>query len=216
MKIFTRERLQPVSLCLRQGDAQQTMAIMLRRDGNRFTATYDAEQVSLDVAVTLTRVHLSSESITIFDVVLEGHDPDLTSLYRAASKLLLNVEITSGPRITEPVVKVLSHDPTQAVYFVPEGWNLSDALTRLPAAFASARPEVARHVERIEQAKKESDREIHHALDVLAMLILETDDPDGVYEEVLQLLSPPSTETRAGGEAGTTSPPHPLRSCPHR
>lgn len=31
-------------------------------------------------------------------------------------------------------MRVLSQDPTQATYFIPEGWDLSDALERLPAA----------------------------------------------------------------------------------
>ncbi|MFE9172008.1 hypothetical protein ACFYNZ_21375 [Streptomyces kebangsaanensis] len=188
MTILTRERLFAVSLHLHQGDARQAKAVMLRRDGDRFTATYDSERVSLDATVMLVRACLSSEGITVSEVVLEDHEPDLTALYHAASKLLLNVEITDGPRITEPVVKVLSQDPTQAVYFIPEGWDLSDALARLPAAFASARPEVARHLKRIEQAKKDSGEKFNRALDVVARLIVETDDPDGVYDEVLQLL----------------------------
>ncbi|MGK5448974.1 hypothetical protein [Streptomyces radiopugnans] len=36
--------------------------------------------------------------------------------------------------------------PAQAVHFAPEGWDLSDAPTGLPAAFVSARPEEARHL----------------------------------------------------------------------
>ncbi|MFH0243199.1 hypothetical protein ACGRHY_12355 [Streptomyces sp. HK10] len=201
MKILTPERLLPVSLRLRRGDAHQANAIMVRRDGDRFTATYDPERASLDTVVMLGRVRLFSEGSTISEVVLEGHDPDLTALYRAASKLLLNVEITSGPRVTEPVVEVRSQDPMQAVYFIPEGWDLSDALTGLPAAFASARPEVARHLEKIEQAKKGSDGKVRCALDVLAVLILETDDPEGVYSEVLQLLNPTSTEKKTASPA---------------
>lgn len=188
MTILTRERLIAVSLHLRQGDAQQAKAVMLRRDGDRFIAAYDPERASLDTAAVLTRALLSSERITISEVILEGHDPDLTALYRAASKLLLDVEITTGPRITEPAVRVLSQDPTQATYFIPEDWDLSDALDRLPAAFADARPEVARNLKRIEQAKKDSAGKIDHALDLVAVLVLETDDPDGVYDEVLQLL----------------------------
>ena len=85
-------------------------------------------------------------------------------------------------------MKVRSQDPTQATYFIPEDWDLSDALDRLPAAFADARPEVARNLKRIEQAKKDSGGKIDHALDLVAVLVLETDDPDGVYDEVLQLL----------------------------
>ncbi|MGW7658573.1 hypothetical protein ACWGMA_00560 [Streptomyces asiaticus] len=188
MTILNRERLFAASLHLRQGDAQQAKAVMLRRDGDRFIAAYDPERASLDTAAVLTRALLSSERITISEVILEGHDPDLTALYGAASKLLLDVEITSGPRTTEPTVKVRSQDPTQATYFIPEDWDLSEALDRLPAAFADARPEVARNLKRIEQAKKDSGGKIDHALDVVAVLVLETDDPDGVYDEVLHLL----------------------------
>ncbi|MEW2614528.1 hypothetical protein AB0937_30995 [Streptomyces sp. NPDC047880] len=188
MTILTRERLFPVSLHVRQGDAQQAKAVMLHRDGDRFIAAYDPQRASLDTAAVLTRALLSSERITISEVILEGHDPDLTALYRAASKLLLDVEFASGPRVTEPAVRVLSQDPMQATYFIPEDWDLSDALDRLPAAFADARPEVARHIKRIEQAKKDSGGKIDHALDVIAVLVLETDDPVGVWDEVLQLL----------------------------
>lgn len=188
MTILTRGSLFAVELHVRQGDAQQAKAIMLRRDVDSFFATYDPERAALDTAAVLARALLSSEGITVSEVILEGHAPDLTALYLAASKLLLDVEISSGPRITEPMVKVLSQDPTQAVYVIPEVWNLSDALGSLPASFASARPKVAHHLKRIEQAKKDSGGKIDHALDVVARLILETDDPDGVWDEVLQLL----------------------------
>jgi hypothetical protein len=150
----------------------------------------------------LARALLASEGITVSEVVLEGHAPDLTALYRAASKLLLDVEITSGPKITEPIVKVLSQNPTQATYFIPAGWDLSDALDRLPAAFADARPKVARSLERIEQAKKDSGGEIDHALGVVAVLALETDDPEGVFEEVLRLFRQVHAEPET---AGTTT-----------
>ncbi|MFG2579588.1 hypothetical protein [Streptomyces malaysiensis] len=205
MTILTRERLCPVSLHLRQGDAQQAKAIMLRRVEGRFMATYDPERASLDTAAVLARALLSSERIIVSEVILEGHDPDLTALYRAASKLLLDVEITSGPRITEPTVKVRSQEPTQATYFIPEGWDLSDALDRLPASFAGARPEVARHLNRIEQAKKDSGGKIDHALDVVGMLILETDDPDGVWDEVLQLLHQVETKQATAGTPATAA-----------
>ncbi|MDQ0787905.1 hypothetical protein [Streptomyces sp. B3I8] len=205
MTILTRERLFAASLHLRQGDAQQAKAVMLRRDGDRFIAVYDPERASLDTAAVLTRALLSSKRITISEVILEGHDPDLTALYRAASKLLPDVEITSGPRITEPTVKVCSQDPTQATYFIPEGWDLSDALDRLPALFASARPEVARHLNRIEQAKKDSGGKIDRALDVVAMLILKTDDPDGVWDEVLQLLDQVETKQATADTPATAA-----------
>ncbi|GHB32688.1 YdeI/OmpD-associated family protein [Streptomyces chryseus] len=188
MTIRLPEHPLTASLRLRQGDARQARAIMVRRDGDRFIATYDPERASLDTVIMLGRVRLSSEGITVSEVILEDHAPDLTTLYRAASKLLLGVQITSGPRITEPVVKTLSQDPTQTTYFIPEGWDLADALDRLPAAFAAARPEVARNLKRIEQAKKDSGKEVDEFLDMVAVLILETGDPDGVYDQVLRLI----------------------------
>ncbi|MFE7815072.1 hypothetical protein ACFU5P_24590 [Streptomyces sp. NPDC057433] len=205
MTILTRERLFAASLHLRQGDAQQAKAVMLRSDGDRFIAVYDPERASLDTAAVLTRALLSSKRITISEVILEGHDPDLTALYRAASKLLLDVEIASGPRVTEPAVRVLSQDPTQATYFIPEGWDLNDALGRLPAAFAAARPKVARNLKRIEQAKKESGGKIDHVLDVIAVLVLETDDPVGVWDEVLQLLHQVRAERTSGAAPATAA-----------
>ncbi|MEU6990591.1 hypothetical protein ABZ953_08050 [Streptomyces sp. NPDC046465] len=120
MPILTRERFFTASLHVRQGDAQQAKASLLRRDGGCFIATYAPERASLGTAVVLARVILSSEGITVSKVILEGHDPDLTALFRAASKLLLDVEITAGPQITEPAVRVLSQDPPQATYFIPE------------------------------------------------------------------------------------------------
>ncbi|WP_307660606.1 hypothetical protein [Streptomyces sp. V1I1] len=47
---------------------------------------------------------------------------------------------------------------------------------------------MARNLKWIEQAKKDTGGKINHALDMVAVLILETGDPDGVYNEVLQLL----------------------------
>ncbi|MEU2895007.1 hypothetical protein ACWC4E_01945 [Streptomyces sp. NPDC001273] len=200
MTLVSRERLFAAPLHLRQGDARQPLAIMLRRDGDRFVATYDPERASLDTAAMLARVRLSSEGIAVSEVILVDHAPDLTALYRAASKLLLDVEVTSGPRITEPVVRVIGQDPTEAVYFVPENWDLSDALEGLPTAFATARPRIARYLERIEQAKKDTEGKIDQALDMVAALILETDDPRGVFEEVARICRQARAK-RSAGEA---------------
>ncbi|MEU8771176.1 hypothetical protein AB0C94_29915 [Streptomyces griseus] len=137
----------------------------------------------------LTHALLSSKGISVSEVVLEDHDPALTNLYHAASKLLLDVEITRGPRITTPVVRVVSQDPVQATYFIPKKWDLLDALDKLPTAFADARPEAARRLKMLEQAKKDSEGKIDHALDAMARLILETDDPDSVHGEMLRLFN---------------------------
>lgn len=131
MTILTWERFFPVSLHLRQGDALQGKAISLRRDDDCFTVTYDPEGASLDTAAVLARALLASEGITVSEVVLEGHAPDLTALYRAASKLLLDVEITSGSKITEPTVKVQS-GPEPGDILRPGG--LESVRRHLPAA----------------------------------------------------------------------------------
>lgn len=183
------QNLITVPLHLRRADTRQTTPLQLRRDGDGFTVAYDPDRSSLGTAVLLARVLLFSEGISVSEVILEGHDPDLTALYRAASKLLLNVEITSGPRITEPVVKLDSDEPPRATYYIQQGWGLPDVLDRLPAVFATARPEVARNLQWIEQAKNDTGGKINQALDVVAVLILETGDPSGVYDQMLRLLA---------------------------
>ncbi|MBT2470265.1 hypothetical protein J7E97_20905 [Streptomyces sp. ISL-66] len=196
--------LRIASLHLRQGGASQDMAIRLHHDGDAFTVTYDPDRASLEAAVSLARVRLSIDGITVSEVILEGHAPDLTALHYAASKLLLNVETTSGRLITEPVVKS-REDPNQAVYFVPEGWDLADARARLPASFAAARPKVARALDQIEQANKSTGGEISRALEFVALLILETGDPDSVYAKVLRLLHQVSADTTAAQALGETA-----------
>ncbi|MFJ4842178.1 hypothetical protein [Streptomyces sp. NPDC088746] len=188
MTLLTREHLSATSVHIYRGDTGQAKPFLLRRDGDRFITTYDPKRADVGTAAVLTRALLSSEGVSVSEVVLEGHDPALTNLYHAASKLLLDVEITRGPRITKPVVRVVSQDPMQATYFIPKKWDLLDALGGLPTAFADARPEAARQLRMLEQAKKGSEGKIDHALDVVAMLILETDDPDSVYDEMLRLL----------------------------
>ncbi|MFF0680578.1 hypothetical protein ACFYVW_18605 [Streptomyces tendae] len=199
MTLVSRERLFAAPLHLHKGDARQPLAITLRRDGGHFVATYDPERASLDTAAMLARVRLSSEGIAVSELILVDHAPELTALYRGASKLLLDVEVTSGPRITEPVVRVISQQPTQAVYFIPEGWDPSDALDRLPAAFATARPEIARYLQLIKEAKKEAGGKIDEALDMMAVLILETDDPPGVIEEVARICRQVRSERSTDG-----------------
>lgn len=194
MTILTHERLSGASVHIYRGDTGQAKPFLLRRDGDRFITTYNPKRADVGTAAVLTRALLSSEGVSVSEVILEGHDLALSDLYHAASKLLLNVEITRGKRLTKPVVKVVNQDPMQATYFVPKKWDLLDALSRLPSAFADARPKVARHLKLIEQAKKDSDGKIDHALDVMARLILETDDPDSVYAEMLRVCDESHTE----------------------
>ncbi|MEU6990592.1 hypothetical protein ABZ953_08055 [Streptomyces sp. NPDC046465] len=53
---------------------------------------------------------------------------------------------------------------------------------------------MAHNLERIAQAKKDSGGKIDRALDVIAVLVLETGNPDGVWGEVLKLLHQVRTE----------------------
>lgn len=164
---------------------------MARYDGDRVISTYDPQRTSVEMAVYLGRVRLSCEGITISEVILEGHAMDLTALFRAASKLFLDVQFTSGPRITEPVVKIFGDDMAQASYCVPEGWDLADALQLLPSAFTAARPKVAHALKYIEEEKKTSSETLSRFLDEVILMILKAGDPDGVFaemERVLQLV----------------------------
>lgn len=48
---------------------------------------------------------------------------------------------------------------------------------------------MARNLQWIEQAKNDTGGKINQALDVVAVLILETGDPSGVYDQMLRLLA---------------------------
>lgn len=195
------ENLRVAPLHVHRGDTRQKMPIMARYDGDRVIATYDPERASAETAVWLGRARLFSEGIIISEVILEGHDPDLTALFRATSKLLLDVEFTNGPRITEPVVKVLGEDSTQASYYVPEGWDLPDALDRLPDAFTAARPKVAHALQWIEEEKKTTGGGASQFLDAVVLMILKTGDPSGVFSEMKRVL-------HQGDERETLAPAH--------
>ncbi|MFF1693238.1 hypothetical protein ACFVXC_06365 [Streptomyces sp. NPDC058257] len=67
---------------------------------------------------------------------------------------------------------------------------MADADHRLPAAFEAARPEIAEHLGRLEEGKRNTGGKLDQAIDVMAVMILATGDPYGVYEEVRRLLSP--------------------------
>lgn len=196
MTAISLSQLNDVIVGIRLGTTIQDKAIMVGRVGDRFTVAYDRERVSLDGAAMLSRSWLRTMGYTVAELILEDHDPDLTALYRSCSKLRMNVEHAEGPLITEPVVKGRGEDWS---YMAPKGWDLSDALGRLPSAFATARPNIARNLRRIEQARRESDGKIDQALDITASLILETGDPQGAYDELALLLG------RARPESGESA-----------
>ncbi|HEX5534758.1 MAG TPA: hypothetical protein VFX33_13540 [Actinomycetales bacterium] len=61
---------------------------------------------------------------------------------------------------------------------------------------------VVRNLERIAQTKKNSGGKIDHALNVIAVVVLETDDPVGVWDEMLQLFHQvQAKQTTAGARA---------------
>lgn len=188
MTVSTSERRRALSLRMRMGDGAQDMPVMLRGDREGFVATYDPERASLDGAVMLSRVRLSSEGFTVSEVILENHDPDLTTLHSAASKLRIAVEFTSGPYITEPAVKKRTEDASEETYFIPEGWDPRDALKRLPEAFTGACPDIARGLALIEQAKQESGGRLDRLFDLVARMVLDTGDPARVFNDILRLL----------------------------
>jgi hypothetical protein len=204
MTIITRRHLQRVVVRVRRADVVEDRPIMLHRDGDDFLATYDPQLACLGTVDMLVRTVLASNDISVSEVIPEDHDADLTALFRACSKLRLYVEITEGPLITEPAVKVWSQDSTQASYFVPQGWDLRDALDRLPAAFSAAKPDIARNLKLIEETKKDSDGRFDKALDMTAALIVETGDPTAVYDWLVDLLKGTATESKE--PTGVTRP----------
>lgn len=181
----TMDRSEDVSVRFRHKTDWQEKPIMARHVGDHFEVTYDPELASLGAATMLTRFGLRQRGFVVTEVLLDGHDPDLAALHRAASKLLLDVEYSSGPLITEPVVK--QRDKEEWSYFVPDHWDLADALDRLPSAFAEARPDIARNLELIEQAKRNTGGELDEIFDITARSVLQSGDPQGVYDEVLSL-----------------------------
>ncbi|MEW2558540.1 hypothetical protein [Streptomyces griseorubiginosus] len=185
MTTVTRRRLSLVSVRVRRGTARPDTPIMLRHTAAGATIEYDPERARLEAATMLTRVRLRMEGYTLGEILLEDHDPQLTALYLACSRLHLDVEHTRGPRITEPVIVNREGDWS---YLVPQRWDVADALQRLPAAFAAARPDIAREVERLEEAKATTQGTIDQAIDMTASLILQTGNVRGVYDDLVRLL----------------------------
>ncbi|MYS41916.1 hypothetical protein GTY23_11860 [Streptomyces sp. SID5998] len=130
-------------------------------------------------------MRLRMEGYTLGEILLEDHDSQLTALYRACSRLHLDVEHSRGPRITEPVV--VTHEDDWS-YLVPRRWDPADALQRLPAAFAAARPAIARELERLDEAKHTAQGTMDQAIDLMTSLILQTGNVQGVYDDLVRLL----------------------------
>ncbi|MFE7278486.1 hypothetical protein [Streptomyces sp. NPDC057623] len=185
MTTVTSRRLSLVSARVRRGTARPDKPIVLRHTAAGATVEYDPERASLDAATMLTRVRLRMEGYTLGEIFLEDHDPQLTALYRACSRLHLDVEHTRGPRITEPAV--VNHEDDWS-YLVPRRWDPASALQRLPAAFAAARPDIARELERLDEAKHTAQGTIDQAIDLTASLILQTGNVQGVYDDLVRLL----------------------------
>ncbi|MFB7596241.1 hypothetical protein [Streptomyces sp. NPDC056160] len=115
------ESLRVAPLHIHRGGSRQKLPIMARYDDGRVISTYDPKRCPVETAAFLGCIRLACEGITISEVVLQDHAQDLTAVFRAASKLFLDVEFTSGPRITEPVVRISVEDTTQASYCIPDG-----------------------------------------------------------------------------------------------
>jgi hypothetical protein len=196
MTTVTRCRLSLVCVRVRRGTARPDKPIMLRHTAAGAIVEYDPDRALLEAATMLTRVRLRREGYTLGEILLEDHDPQLTALYRACSRLHLDVEHTRGPRITEPL---LASREGNWSYLVPQRWDVADALQRLPAAFAEARPDIARELERLEEAKRTTQGTIDQAIDLTASLILQTGNVQGVYADLVRLLG------RADLPAGKTA-----------
>ncbi|MFF7139477.1 hypothetical protein ACFZBZ_45225 [Streptomyces sp. NPDC008196] len=188
MTTVTRCRLSLVPVRVRRGTAWPDKPVVLHHSATGAIVEYDPERACLETATMLTRVGLRLRGYTLGEILLEDHDPQLTALYGACSRLHLEVEHTTGPRITEPTVVNREDD---WAYLVPQRWDLADALQRLPAAFAAARPDIARELERLEEAKRTTQGTINQAIDLTASLIAQTGDVQGVYYDLVRLLDRP-------------------------
>ncbi|MFE7030765.1 hypothetical protein ACFU9Y_10690 [Streptomyces sp. NPDC057621] len=187
MTAITRRQLSLVPVRVRRGATHSDKPIRLRHTADGACVVYDPDWAGLDAATMLTRMRLRMEGFTLGEILLEDHEPQLTALYLACSRLQLDVEHTTGPRTTEPVV--VCHEGDWS-YMVPEQWDTADALERLPAAFTAARPGIACELERLKEAKRTTQGSIDQALDLTASLLLQTGDAAGVYAELLRLLGP--------------------------
>ncbi|GAA3853933.1 hypothetical protein GCM10023084_05210 [Streptomyces lacrimifluminis] len=156
----------------------------VRRTDGTATLVYDRHLANPGTAVWLARYSLRQHGYTVREVILDGMGPDITALFREASRLRLDVELGSG----SGVPRVVTRDDSPASYLVPKGWDLADAADRLPDAHAAARPKVVRALRMIAEEKGKSGGIIDRALDVAVGMILETGDPDRVWDTLTRAL----------------------------
>jgi hypothetical protein len=151
----------------------------VRRADGTATIVYDRHFANPGTAVWLARIVLREHGYAVREVILDGMGPDITALFREASRLRLNIQL--GQRADVPKV-VAYGDDDPASYLIPAGWDLADATDRLPAAHEAARPKVVRSLRMIAEEKRNNGGVIDTALDVAAGMILETGDPDRVWD----------------------------------
>ncbi|MFJ2440489.1 hypothetical protein ACIOWG_08495 [Streptomyces sp. NPDC087658] len=182
-----------LTLTVRRGTTSPGEAANLRdlspADGTA-TLIYDRHLANPGTAVWLARISLRQHGYAVREVVLEGMGPDITALFREASRLRLDVHLGSG----RGTPRVVTYDDSPAAYQVPAGWDLADATDRLPAAHATARPKVVRALRMIAEEKGNNGGTLDKALDVAAGMILEIGDPDRVWDTLTRLLSRTESE----------------------
>lgn len=177
-----------LTLTVRRGTASPDKAADIRdvsRADGTATLVYDRHRTNPGTAVWLARIVLRQYGYAVREVVLDGMGPDITALFREASRLRLNVELGSGTGVPRIVAR---DDNGPASYLIPNSWDLADATDRLPDAHAVARPKVVRVLRAIAVEKERNGGIIDKALDVAAGMILETGNPDRVWDTLTRAL----------------------------
>ncbi|MFJ3666523.1 hypothetical protein ACIPSE_08710 [Streptomyces sp. NPDC090106] len=181
-----------LTLTVRRGTTSSGKAADLRDlspADSTATLIYDRHLTHPGTAVWLARIMLRQHGYAVREVTLDGMGPDITALFREASRLRLNVFL--GCRGGTP--RVVTFD-SPAAYEIPAGWDLADATDRLPAAHAAARPHVVRVLRAMDIEKEKNGGRIDKVLDVAAGMILETGDPDQVWDTLTRLLDRTESE----------------------
>lgn len=154
-----------------------------RADGTA-TIVYDRHLTNPGTAVWLARYPLRDHGYAVREVILEGMGPDITTLFREASRLRLDVHLGSSTGVP----RIATYDHSPAAYLIPNGWNLADAAERLPDMHTAARPKVVRALRMIAEEKGKNGGIFDYALDVAAGMILETGDPDQVWDTITRAI----------------------------
>ncbi|MFE2041643.1 hypothetical protein ACFXAZ_12060 [Streptomyces sp. NPDC059477] len=178
-----------LTLTVRRGPINDGYAAYLRdvrpTDGTA-VVVYDRHLANPGTAVWLARLILRRHGCAVREVALDAMGPDITALFREASRLRLNIEL--GSTVAAPRV-ITRDDGEPASYLVPAGWSLTDATERLAGAHAEARPDVVRALRRIEGFKREHGDFLGVALDTTAGMILESGNPTGVWDSLARALA---------------------------